>query len=229
MKLVTGFSKDENSEYKTEETVGKALEERDMVLEEVERIVKNNMQIISSLLSLQSNVDGEALNTLNESELRLKSMAIMHEKLYQSGDLTQVNFKEYMESLFRYLLHSYTGNFGGVIVKMDVEEVFLNVETAVPLGLTINEIVSNRLNYAFPDGEGEIKVKLHSTLKGFEIQISDNGVGMPEGVGPEKTRSLGLQLVSALINQLEGSVKIKRDNGAIYTIQFRELEYKDQV
>ena len=106
---------------------------------------------------------------------------------------------------------------------------FFGIETAVPLGLIINEVVSNSLKYAFPQGEGEITLKLHRKLEGFDLQISDNGVGMPEEIDFTTTESLGLQLVSALVNQLDGSVELRRDNGTCYRINFKELKYKDRI
>lgn len=213
---------------KIEKELKTSLKEKDMLLREVHHRVKNNMQIISSLLSLQSNyVDGEAVNVLKESQDRVKSMAMIHEKLYQSSSLTHIDFAEYLQSLLNNLLRSYNGNSGNVTLNMNVERVFLNIETAMPLGLTVNEIVSNSLKHAFPGGEGTINLKLHRVLDGLELQISDNGVGMPENF--KETNSLGLQLVSALVNQLDGTVELKVDNGTCYNIKFRELRYKKRI
>ncbi|MCE7698081.1 MAG: sensor histidine kinase, partial [Methanobacterium paludis] len=182
---------------KAERKLKASLNEKELLLKEIHHRVKNNMQIISSMLSLQSNyVEGEAVNVLKESQNRVKSMAIIHEKLYQSHDLTHINFKEYIESLLNYLFYSYNGNSEAVTIKLDVEDIFLGIETAVPLGLIINELVSNSLKYAFPHGEGEITLKLHRRPEGFELQISDNGIGMPEKIDFTTTKSLGLQLVS---------------------------------
>ena len=215
---------------KAEKELKTSLNEKELLLKEIHHRVKNNMQIISSMLSLQSNyVEGEAVNVLKESQNRVKSMAIIHEKLYQSNDLTHINFKEYIESLLYYLSDSYTGNSGAVTIKLGVEEIFLGIETAVPLGLIINELVSNSLKYAFPHGEGEITLKLHRRPEGFELQISDNGIGMPEEIDFTTTKSLGLQLVSALVNQLDGTIKLKRENGTCYQINFKELKYKDRI
>jgi two-component system, sensor histidine kinase PdtaS len=215
---------------KAEKELKASLNEKELLLKEIHHRVKNNMQIISSMLSLQSNyVEGEAVNVLKESQNRVKSMAIIHEKLYQSHDLTHINFKEYIKSLSYYLSDSYTRNSEAVTIKLDVEDIFLGIETAVPLGLIINELVSNSLKYAFPHGEGEITLKLHRRPEGFELQISDNGIGMPKEIDFTTTKSLGLQLVSALVNQLDGTVELKRDNGTCYWIKFKELKYKDRI
>ena len=215
---------------KAEKELKASLKEKELLLKEIHHRVKNNMQIISSLLSLQSNyVGGEAVNVLKESQNRVKSMAIIHEKLYQSNDLTHINFKEYLEGLLNYLFYSYTGNSKDITIKLDVEEVFLGIETAVPLGLIVNEVVSNSLKYAFPDGEGEITFKMHRRLDGFELRISDNGVGMPKESDFNTIKSLGLQLVSALVSQLDGSVELKRYKGTSYRINFKEQKYKDRI
>ncbi len=215
---------------KAEKELKASLKGKELLLKEIHHRVKNNMQIISSLLSLQSNyVEGEAVNVLKESQNRVKSMAIIHEKLYQSYDLTHINFKEYIESLLNYLFHSYTKNFGDVTIKLDVEEIFFSIETAVPLGLIINELVSNSLKYAFPQEKGEITLKIYKKLDGFTIQISDNGVGMPDEIKFTTTDSLGLQLVSSLVNQLDGSVELKRHNGTSYLINFKEQKYRNRI
>jgi len=214
-----------------ENQIKASLKEKNILIKEIHHRVKNNMQIISSLLSLQTKYvnDSESLNILKESQNRVRSMAIIHEKLYQSKDLSQINFADYIESLVSNLFYSYNANNTKIKPVYEVEDLSLNIDTAVPCGLIISELVSNSLKYAFPTKKsGEILISLKFRDNKYELIVSDNGVGMPE-FDVEKLDSLGLLLVFNLTEQLEGDITIKRDHGTEFIITVEEMKYKKRI
>jgi len=209
-----------------------SLMEKEILLKEIHHRVKNNMQIISSLLNLQTHHvhdDKIAVDVLKESQNRVKSMAMIHEKLYQSKDFTNIIFDDYIERLVSELFYSYNIQKDRVKPSIDVEEVKLNIETAVPCGLIISELVSNSLKHAFPSGEGELNLSLKRIDDKYELIISDNGRGFPEELDFENTESLGLQLVNSLVKQIDGEIKLDRDHGTKFNIVFKELKYNDRI
>lgn len=214
-----------------ENQIKSSLKEKNILIKEIHHRVKNNMQIISSLLSLQTKYvnDEEALNILKESQNRVRSMAIIHEKLYQSKDLSKINFSGYIESLVSNLFYSYNANKTKIKPVYEVEDLSLNIDTAVPCGLIISELVSNSLKYAFPTEKiGEILISLKFRDNKYELIVRDNGVGMPE-FDVEKLDSLGLLLVFNLTEQLDGDITIKRDHGTEFIITFEEMNYKKRI
>lgn len=209
-----------------------SLEEKEVLIREIHHRVKNNMQIISSLLNLQKQYvhDEEAVDVLKESQNRVKSMAMIHEKLYKSRNFSEINFADYIRSLVDDLFFSYGVDPNQIKKTIILEEVMMGLETAIPCGLIISELVTNTLKYAFPNHrKGEFKMELHDIDGWYHLIISDDGVGMPPNVGFYETETLGLQLVKSLVNQLEGTVKLVRNNGTEFKIVFRELEYKERV
>jgi PAS domain S-box-containing protein len=209
--------------YKTaEESTRRSLDEKELLLKEVHHRVKNNLQIISSLLNLQLNVitNKETREMVRESQNRVRSMALIHEKLYQSGNLAQIGLEEYLRSLTRDLFRSYGAS--GVNLRMEVEEIRLDVDTAIPCGLMVNELVSNALKYAFPDGkEGEILVKCTQVSRDrVALTVADNGAGLPEDVERKAGESLGFQLIHLLVKQLRGTLDIVRGGGTTFQITF---------
>lgn len=200
-------------------------EEKETLLKEVHHRVKNNMQIITSLIRLQASTikDPKILSLFDESQNRIKSMALVHEELYRAKDLASVNVKDYLEKLLSDLLDAYTLN-NKVKLNMNVSVFKLSVDTLIPLGLIINEIVSNALKYAFNNEEGilTLNIKEQNNNK-IELAISDNGVGFPEGFSFEKSDSLGLDLIKTLVEQLDGNVVFKNEDGAHYTITFPQV------
>lgn len=206
-----------------------SLKEKEVLLKEIHHRVKNNMQIISSLLSLQANHTGseEATEILKESRGRVKSMAMIHEKLYHSDDLGKLNIEDYLKNLVTDILKSYRDVSSEITAKFDIEKVFLNIDTAIPMGLLVNELVSNSCKHAFPKGEGIICVKLKSSEDKYTLTVSDNGVGLPEDVDPFEASSLGLQLVVSLSIQLEGDLEVMRNRETSYVLTFSELEDED--
>ncbi len=226
------FSEDITESKLSEKDLKKSLEEKEILLKEIHHRVKNNLQIISSLLTLQTNyVDtNETKNVLYESQNRIKSMAMVHEMLYQSADLVTINFSNYIKSLVNDLFCSY-GAKNNIKLVMDVEPVLLNIETAIPCGLIISELVSNSLKYAFPNNmQGKILVALQSYDEEFELTISDDGIGLPETIDFKNVESsLGLQLVNLLVKQVEGSIKLDKAEGTKFKIKFKELEYENRI
>jgi two-component sensor histidine kinase len=208
-----------------EEQIGKSLKEKEVLLQEIHHRVKNNMTVIMSLLKLQADrvKDKHYREMLGDSMGRIKTMALIHEKLYKAKDLAKVNFNDYLKDMINSMFMSYGLSPNKVALKTDVEDVDFGVDTAIPCGLIINELVSNSLKHAFPeDRDGEIKVSLRRNDKAeVELTVSDNGVGMPEGLDFRKTDSLGLNLVNALVGQLRGEIELYREKGAEFIITFK--------
>jgi PAS domain S-box-containing protein len=209
---------------RNEEQIKASLKEKDALLKEIHHRVKNNLQIISSILSLQeAKVDDMAnREILRDSRDRIRSMALIHEKLYGSHNLSSIDFSEYIASLLSHLSSSYGGNSGRIAVRTDIESLSLNIDVAIPLGLMMNEIVTNSFKHAFPgEAPGEIFVELHKVKdEKYLLAIGDNGVGMPADFDIERTSSLGLQLVQALSQQINSQVTIEHEKGTVFKIAF---------
>ncbi len=205
-----------------EDAIHASLKEKEMLLKEIHHRVKNNLQVISSLLNLQSNSieSKETRELLRESQNRVRSMALIHEKLYQSESLAQVQFAEYLRNLTRDLFRSYSA--GGVGLKLQAEDIPLDVDTAIPCGLIINELVSNALKYAFPGGRtGDLHISfLKISRERCALTVTDNGVGLPPEVDVKNPKTLGLQLVNMLVNQLHGTLDVVTDGGSTFMVTF---------
>jgi len=214
-----------------EKELKKSLVEKEVLLREIHHRVKNNMQIISSLLNLQIQFEDidETISVLKESQGRIKSMAIIHEKLYQSSSLTNINFKEYIEKLILDIYYSYGILNGSIESVLEIHDISLNIDTAIPLGLIINELVTNSIKYAFPEHKGKITIKLSSNHDQLELTIADNGIGMSKELVLESSRTLGLQLVNSLINQLDGKLEVDTIDGTRFKITFQELKYENRI
>jgi PAS domain S-box-containing protein len=211
-----------------ENKIKTSLLDKNILIQEIHHRVKNNMQIISSLLNLQTQYvdDQEAVNVLKESQNRVQTMAIIHEKLYQSNDLTHINFVNYIQSLVLNLFSSYNIKKSQIRPILKIENIHLNMETAVPCGLIISELISNSLKYAFPnDMKGEICIKLTSNKDGYQLCICDNGIGLPKDINFDNIKTLGLLLVNSLTTQIDGKITVQREHGTRYTINFKELKY----
>lgn len=226
---------DITNEKEQESRLKESLTEKEVLLKEIHHRVKNNLQIISSLLNLQSGYikDKHSLGMFKESQNRIKSMALVHEKLYQSKDLANIDFAGYIQSLAVNLFRSYGANQNGIIPKIRVDNVSLGIDTAIPCGLIINELVSNSLKYAFPNGrKGEIWIELYAENTGNESKytliVGDNGTGLPEGMDFRNTESLGLQLVNTLVSQIGGTIELNSDAaGTEFRIKFKEPRNRD--
>lgn len=225
--LVSGIAHDITDKQIAEENLKGSLKEKEVLLKEVHHRVKNNLQVISSILNLQSSYveDEKTITILRESQDRIKTMSIIHESLYQANDFSKINFSQYIVSLSKNLVLSY-GNLNSFVETVfEVEEVFLSLDLSIPCGLIINELVSNALKYAFK-GKEKGKINIILTLKNgtVTIKISDNGVGMSKSINIKETNTLGLQLVTALVEQIEGKLKIDYNKGTTFTITFKQTQ-----
>jgi two-component sensor histidine kinase/sensor domain CHASE-containing protein len=195
-----------------------------VLLKEIHHRVKNNLQVISSLLALQAGAspDPKTRALLAESRDRVRSMALIHEKLYQTADERGISFAGYVRDLATHLRRSYAGNSETVVMGIDMEEVSLNIDLSVPCGLIINELLSNSLKYAFPDGrKGTIGVTLRRTESGTVVlTISDDGVGMPKELDFRNASSLGLRIVNILVEQIKGTLELNPARGTSFTVTF---------
>ena len=216
-----------NERARAEETIRAALVEKDVLLKEIHHRVKNNLQVISSMLYLKAKKiqDTETQAMFRDSQSRIKSMALIHERLYQSDDLAKVDFSEYIHSLVYDLFQSYGTNPEAVKSDVRVEDVRMGIDTAIPCGLIVNELVSNSLKYAFPgDRSGTISIRLSPEgERQYRLIVQDDGVGIPKELDLAKTRSLGLQLVNRLVEQLDGSLELENGTGTTFTIHLCEI------
>lgn len=225
LSLLNQALQNEIAEHKIdEERIKSSLKEKEILLKEIHHRVKNNMQIISSMLGLQSGfIEDKILNDiLRDSQNRIKSMALIHEKLYQSENMANINFNEYINSLVRNLYNSYTIDSSRIKLITNIDDISFNIDMAIPLGLITNELISNSLKHAFPaprSGVIEIEIKRIDT-NNYELIVNDNGIGLPDGFNIEESKSLGLKLVSVLVEQINGNIIINSNNGASFTIHF---------
>jgi PAS domain S-box-containing protein len=221
-----GMLSDITHRKQMEAQIKDSLEEKEILLKEIHHRVKNNLAVISSLLELQSQYikDKEDQELFRESQTRAKSMALIHELLYQSIDLKSIDFSEYMRTLINELFRTYLVDPGLVKLDMDLENVKLDINTSIPLGLIVNELVSNSMKHAFPDGrEGTIKINFKLEDDHYLMSVYDNGVGFPEDLDFKNTDSLGLRLVNSLTDQIDGIIKLDRSQGTEFKITFKEI------
>jgi two-component sensor histidine kinase len=208
---------------KAEEALRASLREKDVLLKEVHHRVKNNMQVISSLLSLQSRYikDEAAAEVFREGRSRIRSMSLVHEMMYRSKDMARINFDDYIRELATQLFRFYGISETRIRMITDVEGVSFGLDIAVPCGLILNELLSNALKHAFPDDRnGEVRITLQTMGEEISLSVADNGVGLPEGIDFRNTESLGLQLVINLARQLVGEVSLDRTGGTKFMITF---------
>lgn len=201
------------------------IHEKEILLKEVHHRVKNNLQVISSILNLQTSYvkDENSLNILRESQNRIKSMSFIHESLYQTKDFAHIEFSDYILSLTRNLIHSYSISSDKIKLKPKLKRCFLSLDQAIPCGLIVNELVSNALKYAFENrNTGEIIITLEENKKKVKLVIADNGIGLPPGLDYENTESLGLQLVYTLAEQLDANIEVEIAKGTKYLIIFEK-------
>jgi two-component sensor histidine kinase len=220
-----GMIEDITEKKLADEQIRKSLAEKELLLKEIHHRVKNNLQVICSLLSLQSGyvTDRKALAMFHESQDRVRSMALVHERLYQSQDLARIDFAEYVRSLVAQLVHAYGSSSGPVAIQVNVKDVLFGIDEAVSCGLIINELVSNSLKHAFPQRRGgEIEVTVDYRNGEYVLSISDNGIGLAEDLHSRKAEGLGLQLVSTLTEQLGGTIEVTSGEGTHYRISFPE-------
>ena len=218
---------------KADAQVRKSLQEKELLLKEIHHRVKNNLLVVSNLLDFQTDYinDPVIVKMFENSQNRIHSMALIHEQLYNSPDLKQLNLSNYVIALLDKLSDSYETNRNGIEFLTDIDQVYLNIETAHPCGLIINELIANALEHGFHEREhGNIWVSLKKgDREQIILTISDDGMGFPEDLDFRETESLGLQLVCTLTEQLEGEIKLDRSQGTSFEIRFSELDYDDRV
>ncbi|WP_413161056.1 PAS domain-containing protein [Capilliphycus salinus ALCB114379] len=216
----------------TESRLKTSLKEKEVLLKEIHHRVKNNLLVVSNILEFQTDYteNPEVIKILQESQKRIESMALIHEKLYQSTGLDKIDFGDYIQDLVSQLMESYDSDSNLIELEVDVEPISLNLETAHPCGLIVNELVSNAFKHAFPDNRsGKIWIKLHQNSDYIvTLTVADDGVGFPTDIDFRQVDSLGMELVCTLINQLEGTIELIRDNGTTFELTFQELQYRQR-
>ncbi|MCI5207457.1 MAG: sensor histidine kinase, partial [Candidatus Electrothrix sp. ATG2] len=219
------LEKEISDRIKAEKQQQASLAEKEALLKEIHHRVKNNMQIAASLMFLQSQSveNPEALHVLQDSQERIKSMGLVHELLYRSGDFSKVSFSEYIKALVESLQGSYTDyNQRDISLLVEAEGIALPVDTAVPCGLITNELITNSFKYAFPDNKpGEIFVRFVREDDQYILTVGDNGVGLPVDYDWKSAKSLGLNLVRTLAGQLDAKVRFENDNGLKTSLAFK--------
>ena len=229
---ISGYStiaRDITESNRARESLKAALAEKELLLKEIHHRVKNNMQVISSLLKMQGQfvTDESTRAMLQESQERIKSMSLVYNKLYQSTDLACIEMRDYVPELVNNLVHAYATSPGSVKSDIAVDDISFDLDTAIPLGLVINELVTNAMKYAFPSGRrGTVTVILQMVSDGspvYRLTVRDDGIGLPEGFDPLTNRSLGMRLVNALArHQLGGTVDLSQDGGTEFIITFKK-------
>lgn len=216
--------RDISESVRAEERIKASLQEKEVLLREIHHRVKNNLQVISSLLDLQAGYtnDEKATELLLESQNRVRTMALVHERLYQSQDLAQIDFSTYLKELTTTLFNSYRIDGNRVGLEVYSDSIYLDIDRAIPCGLIINELVSNALKHAFPENrKGMITVQLKNVdQKQYTVIVNDNGIGLPKDLDLHRTETLGLQLVSGLAVQLDATIGLQRQNGTQFEIRF---------
>jgi PAS domain S-box-containing protein len=231
-KQVLGVSNDITARKKAEERLIKSLKEKDTLLQEIHHRVKNNLQIIVSLLKLQSKFiyDERDLDIFNKSRSRVETMSLIHEKLYRSADLTKIDMMNYLKDLTVHLLQVYNITPGDVNISINAEGINLGIDTAIPCGLIINELISNSLKHAFRIGQkGNISINLCKEDSIIKLFVSDDGMGLSKDFDVSHSDTLGLKLVETLIKQLDGTFEVVSKKGCKYSFEFKELKYRERI
>ncbi|MFO7445755.1 MAG: CHASE domain-containing protein [Ignavibacteriaceae bacterium] len=222
---LTVISRDISERMESKEKIEASLKEKDVLLKEIHHRVKNNLQIIASLLNLQlqSLKEDGIIEVLKESQNRIKSMALIHEKLYMATNMSRINFSNYVNDLIRHLLRSYNSDIADVKLIIDMEDINIDIDKTVSLGLAINELVSNSLKHAFDftqTNNAEIYLEMKTQGDKIKLVVGDNGKGFPDNIDYKNTTSLGLQLVNALIKQIDGSITLESKSGTKFIVIF---------
>lgn len=205
-----------------------ALNERAVLFQEIHHRVKNNLQIIASLLSMQSRLieDPRAVEKLKDTEQQVRSMAMIHEQLYSQKEISLVDLADYIQKLTPQLLSSYEQS-ALISLRLDLSPTALTLERSIPCGLIVNELITNALKYAYPNSKGEILVRLSSDSENVTITVSDAGVGLPSDFDWKKSKTLGMTIIHALTKQLDGNLEIGPPPGATFTLRIPQESRKD--
>lgn len=222
-KRMVGVVQDITERKRAEEQILTSLKEKEVLLKEIHHRVRNNLTTIASILSLQAPYleDFKAREIFRECENRVRTMSKIHTNLFQSKDLAHINFGFYLQELSQELFLSYQINPEAVAFETDIGNISLNINTALPLGLLLTELMTNALKYAFPAGrKGKLRVGLQQEDHQMVLTVSDDGIGFPEYLDFQNTKSLGLQLVMGLVRQLQGTIEMTRKEGTAFRILF---------
>lgn len=221
--------RDVTERKRAEAALKASLREKDVLLREIHHRVKNNLQVVSSLFSLQAGrtMNDECRGVLKEGQARIRSMSLVHEKLYQSRDLSKIEFGGYVRSLTAHLFQSYLDKQDRVRLETDFEDVSLDINAAVPCGLILNELVSNALKHAFPEGRsGTIRIGLQKDPTGaIELRVADDGVGLPAGFDLRGSGGFGMEIVNLLVDQLDARFEVEDTKGASFKVTFGATKY----
>ncbi len=222
---VIGVVEDITELKDTEQKIKKSLEEKEVLLKEIHHRVKNNMQVISSLINIQANriKDKKAREIFRNTRNRVMSMALVHERLYRSENLAGIDFKMYIERMSVHLMSYYRELSQNIELKTDVEDIFLDITKAVPLGLITNELISNSIKHAFSKRKkGKVTIEFYKKGKTYHLNIGDNGIGFPKDLDFRKVESMGMDLVNSLVKQINGVIQLIRHKGTLFKITFTE-------
>ena len=222
-KFTTSIIRDVSERKRNEKMLQNSLNEKEMLLKEIHHRVKNNLMIISSLLNLQSRYieDEVSKNIFKESQNRTRSMALIHERLYQSTDLKRIDFGDYIRTLSNDLYNTYVLDRNLIKLNVEVGEIMLDIDISIPLGLIINELVTNCLKHAIPVGKsGEINIQFQTLDNKYQLEVKDDGIGFPENIDYKNTDSLGLRLVTSLTEQIDGEIELNNMSGTSFKITF---------
>jgi two-component sensor histidine kinase len=203
--------------------------EKVMLLKEIHHRVKNNLQIIASLLNLQSRyiTDAQTLAAIRESQNRVKVMALVHEKLYQAEDIAHISLQEYVQFLGTGLFQFYDARIRGILFTLEIHDIDVDIDAAIPIGLILNELISNSLKYAFPEGRGgEVFIGVKKEDHTLTVLYRDNGIGIPADLDWRNTHSLGLRLVTTLVDQMNGTVELDLKEGTRFIMVLHEREQR---
>jgi len=214
-----------------EEKLKASLREKEVLLREIHHRVKNNLQLISSLLKLQAQQldDPQALALLKDSQDRVRSMALIHEKLYHSSNLARIDFGDYIPSLALRLYHAFGVDPEAIVLRTNVDNVRLRIDAAIPCALLIHELLANALKHAFPHGRGEIAIEMHpESERRYVLRVRDDGIGQLQNSHSRRADAVGLQLVQALVDQLDGSLEITNGQGTTCTVHLTDVHYTER-
>jgi len=209
-----------------DERVKASLREKEILLREIHHRVKNNLQVVAGMLNLQNRFSGTAdpLGALQDAHRRIKTMALVHDRLYRSGDLSSVDFGSFVRAMVRDLGYTALAGERGVEITLETDDLRLGIEQSVPAGLILSELVCNALEHGFPPGGngGNIRVGLRQPGGMVEMSVADNGRGLPEGMEIENVGSLGFYLLHLFVQQIDGAVELKREEGAEFLVRFKK-------
>jgi PAS domain S-box-containing protein len=221
--LVLAAIRDISDRKLVETKLRASLKEKEVLLKEIHHRVKNNLQILSSMLNLQMDQlsDTKAIELFKESQNRVRSIALLHEKLYQARDLGRVEIAEYLKGLANGLFATYGVNPDDIVLTVQTEDIPLGVDAAISCGLIVNELVTNSLKHAFPDHrKGQVEVTLHSDGIDVVLEVADNGVGISDGLDIRSPNTLGLKLVAIFTEQVGGTMNLTCEGGTRFSLRF---------